>query len=349
VSLLGAVGTGLLLPVILRYGGRIRLWAERDLQEGRKVVTGGGLAFVPVLVLPVFLLTPAEAHASGASAVALIAVAYGLIGLLDDMRLVGWHIRLGAEILLAVVAGVLCTKLPVLLLPLWVLWLAGSANSCNMIDNMDGLLAGMLGIASAWMFVLGLISGQPALAAMTLCLFGVCAAFLIYNRPPALLIMGDVGSLSLGASVALVAVMVGYYLHPADLTNLLIAPMLMAAPLTDTLFVCAYRLRIGQRVFVGNKHQHTSFRLATVLGDSRRATYTMWTLQIISGGLAVLGVATGTLPICFALTVMLFLAMGVCLWRVPVIEPVSVAGVPHPATGQPPKARQQETRQPVQP
>jgi UDP-N-acetylmuramyl pentapeptide phosphotransferase/UDP-N-acetylglucosamine-1-phosphate transferase len=134
---------------------------------------------------------------------ALLAGGFGLIGLLDDRREIAAGLRLTAEALVAGGVAALGARAGIgpggtggLLLLGWCLLLVGSANAFNMIDNSDGLAAGAgalsaLGLAAA--------TGVPAARAAALLVAAALAGFWLWNRPPARLYLGDLGTLALGA------------------------------------------------------------------------------------------------------------------------------------------------------
>lgn len=156
------------------------------------------------------------------------------------------------------------------------LWIIGITNAVNLLDNMDGLCAGVVGIivtAMAWLWP----EGGPG-AAVAAATAGACAGFLVHNRPPARIFMGDTGSLPLGflcAGLSLPGVanehwgrteMTGW----AGIGLLMACAMLMAVPVLDTVLVAITRIWSSRSPMQGGR-DHASHRLARLLASERRS------------------------------------------------------------------------------
>jgi UDP-GlcNAc:undecaprenyl-phosphate GlcNAc-1-phosphate transferase len=155
-----------------------------------------------------------------------------------------------------------------------VVWIVALVNAFNMLDNMDGLSAGVATIACISLAAGLLMDGgngvEPQLfvAGFLLVLAGSLLGFLWHNRPPARLYMGDAGSYFVGYSLA-VATLVGDYTRYDGLRpHAVLFPLcVMAVPLYDLISVVWIRLREGRSVFQGDT-RHFSHRLVA-LGLSR--------------------------------------------------------------------------------
>ncbi len=86
--------------------------------------------------------------------------------------------------------------------PVLIIGLLGAINAVNLIDGMDGLAAGIVGIASFASCIYGLISGDLTKMVPFAILAAICFAFLVFNKHPASIFMGDTGSFILGAGYA---------------------------------------------------------------------------------------------------------------------------------------------------
>lgn len=86
--------------------------------------------------------------------------------------------------------------------PVAIIALLGSINAVNLIDGMDGLAAGIVGIASFACCIYGFISGDLTKMVPFAILVGICLGFLVFNKHPASIFMGDTGSFVLGAGYA---------------------------------------------------------------------------------------------------------------------------------------------------
>ena len=223
------------------------------------------------------------------------------LGLLDDLRGLDWRLRMAAQAAVAMwVVGWwpgwrLSLYLPSLwvTLPLSVFWIVGLVNSFNMLDNMDGLSAGVAAIAAAMLAAVLLttpspITHQPQLfvSGFLLVLVGSLLGFLWHNRPPARLFMGDAGSYFIGfclATATSMATFTGGDLPP----HTILAPLcILAVPLYDTVTVVWIRLRQGRSPFEGDK-SHFSHRLVEMGMSKGQAVLTIYltTATCALGGL----------------------------------------------------------------
>ena len=99
----------------------------------------------------------------------------------------------------AVGASVLGFNIGLLIIPVVIFGIIGSINSVNLIDGMDGLAAGILAIASAASAIFAISTGNPSGSVPFIVLAGACLGFLVFNRYPASIFMGDTGAFALGA------------------------------------------------------------------------------------------------------------------------------------------------------
>ena len=92
--------------------------------------------------------------------------------------------------------------LGILAIPVVVIAIIGCINSVNLIDGMDGLAAGIVGIASITCCIYGYLFGPATIIPPFLILSGICLGFLVFNKYPASIFMGDTGSFVLGTGYA---------------------------------------------------------------------------------------------------------------------------------------------------
>jgi UDP-GlcNAc:undecaprenyl-phosphate GlcNAc-1-phosphate transferase len=163
-----------------------------------------------------------------------------------------------------------------------VIWIVGLTNTFNMLDNMDGLSAGVAAIAAAILSSVLLLVPQPVthqpqlfVGGFLLVVVGALLGFLWHNRPPARLFMGDAGSYLLGyllAIATLTATFAGENVPP----HAILAPLcVLAVPLYDTITVITIRLREGRSPFVGDK-SHFSHRLVELGMTKGQAVLTIY-------------------------------------------------------------------------
>lgn len=212
-----------------------------------------------------------------------------ILGLIDDLRGLDWKLRLGVQTIVALTL-VLCgwqlqafIDSPWFTIPLSVFWIVGLINSFNMLDNMDGLSAGVAAIAAAMLAIVMLIAPDPItsqpqlfVAGFLLVIVGALLGFLWHNRPPARIFMGDAGSYLIGYLIAmatLTASFAGYHEVPP---HAILAPLcVLAVPIYDTLTVIAIRLRHGRSPFEGDK-SHFSHRLVELGMSKAQAVGTIY-------------------------------------------------------------------------
>jgi len=250
-------------------------------------------------------------------ALLLVALAMGAVGLFDDIRPLRPPVKLVAQIVLA---GILIqlefmlrlTAYPMLNVLLTLFWVVGITNAFNLLDNMDGLAAGIAAIAAGFRLAFFLLDGDLAGAGVTAAFIGALAGFLIRNFPPATIFMGDAGSLFIGFFLGGLC-MVGGYPYSRGVAAVLVVPvLLMLIPIFDTTLVTVTRLVTGQRVSQGGR-DHTSHRLVALGITERQALALLWGVSVVSGLLAMLSYRYGFTHTVVLLTLLL---VGLALFAV---------------------------------
>ena len=238
------------------------------------------------------------------------------MGLTDDRVGLGWKIRLLVQLGLAsalVAGGVRVTLFwpfdhPIVSGAITVLWIVGLTNAFNFLDNMDGLAAGV-GLIAALLFAAAqAIVGGLFVPAVLLVMVGALAGFLVFNRYPASLFMGDAGSNFLGFMLGSLTV-AGTFARPAEGFSSygVLSPLLvMAVPLYDTTSVVLIRLREGRSPFQADR-RHFSHRLVDRGLTPPQAVRTIY-LVTLAGGLGTL-----LLPYLGALGALVVFAQTCCL------------------------------------
>jgi UDP-GlcNAc:undecaprenyl-phosphate/decaprenyl-phosphate GlcNAc-1-phosphate transferase len=170
-------------------------------------------------------------------------------------------------------------------LPLTVVWVVALTNAINLIDGLDGLATGVVAIACAALWVTGRGHGDFYVMFLTSLLLGACGGFLVWNRPPARIFMGDTGSQFLGLMMSAISLLENRK-GTAALT-LLLPLVALGVPLADGAFAFVRRLVRGQPVFRGDA-RHIHHRLLHA-GLSPHATLAvLWGLSALFGGAAIL-------------------------------------------------------------
>ena len=214
------------------------------------------------------------------------ALVMGLIGLWDDLKNLSPLPRfIGQSVAGLVVAAALVlgsnvanptgsTFADVLIT---VIWVVGICNSINFFDNLDGGAAGTAAISAIFLTYLAINSGQAFVAALSIVVAGATLGFLIWNRAPARIYMGDAGALFLGVLLATLTIR----LNPDTQTSIgsFATPiLLLAIPILDTTVAVLSRLRRGVSPFLGGK-DHLSHRLVRAGLSRKMAAIALWLLS----------------------------------------------------------------------
>jgi UDP-GlcNAc:undecaprenyl-phosphate GlcNAc-1-phosphate transferase len=163
-------------------------------------------------------------------------------------------------------------------------WFAGLCHAVNLLDNMDGLAAGVALIA-AMMLVVSLFEPLgPALVLLLSALAGALLGFLYWNRNRARLFMGDCGSLFIGSLLAGATLVPVVAAGEAFADPALLAILILVVPLFDTAFVLVLRRLAGRPATRGGT-DHVSHRLVS-LGFSERSAVRILYLLGLAGGVA---------------------------------------------------------------
>ncbi len=276
-----AIWLGVVLPLALGYAV---LWNLREWGENATAEIFG-------TVLPAEVVRHFPGLLAQASKLWLMLVGgtiLAFVGLLDDRWGLDWRLRLGIQTAVAVAMVALDWRLslflpwPALAAGISVLWIVALVNSFNMLDNMDGLAAGVAAIAAGMLAAVMFMAGKPGSAEPQLfvggflvLVVGASLGFLAHNFPPARLFMGDAGSYWLGyllAMTTMAATFAGENLPP----HAILAPLcVLAIPLYDLTTVVAIRLWLGQSPFVGDR-RHFSHRLEELGLTRTQAVLTIW-------------------------------------------------------------------------
>ncbi|MDR3198995.1 MAG: undecaprenyl/decaprenyl-phosphate alpha-N-acetylglucosaminyl 1-phosphate transferase [Planctomycetaceae bacterium] len=204
-----------------------------------------------------------------------------ILGTLDDRFNLNWIFRFGVHIFVAVLAVYHGWRLtifidsPILTNILSVLWIAGLINSFNMLDNMNGLSAGIAAICGLFLAVVMFLvpnplSQQPQffVAGFLFILVGAIAGFLMYNNPfRASMFMGNGGAYFIGFLLAVSTLTATFAGYGGAAQTIYVPLLVFAVPVYDTTTVILIRIRNGKSPFIGDKN-HFSHRLVD-LGFSK--------------------------------------------------------------------------------
>ena len=233
VGLISFVLTVLLMPIFIQTYNKAKISGQQMHEDVKQhqakagTPTMGGIVFLLVGSLVAFLsLLWSGQWTASAGMVLLILVLYGLVGFLDDFLKVFRRINEGLnprqKLLLQLVGGLLffliadsqggtlnvfgySLQLGALYLPFVLFWLVGFSNAVNLTDGIDGLSSISVVISLSAYGVIAFMQEQWDILLVIASLIGGLLGFFLYNRKPAKVFMGDVGSLALGGMLAAIS------------------------------------------------------------------------------------------------------------------------------------------------
>ena len=167
-----------------------------------------------------------------------------------------------------------------------VVWVVGICNSINFFDNLDGGAAGTVAISSIALAYLALSGDQILIAALSTVTAGATLGFLVWNKSPAKIYMGDAGALFLGVLLATLTAR----FEPdtqSQISSYLIPVFLIAIPILDTTVAVLSRVRRNLSPFQGGQ-DHLSHRLIRVGLSRKSAAFSLWSLSAFYASVAII-------------------------------------------------------------
>lgn len=297
----------LVLTPAVRHLASAKGWLAapvKDRWHTRPTALMGGIAIYVAVLLPllsiidfsavaVFFKTRGTAsHMMPANGVLLIGATFlFLLGLVDDFLHIKPHAKLLGQILVAAVVTFFGFRLHwftslTLDTLVTMIWIVGVTNAFNLLDNMDGLCAG-IGLICAVTLAVILWPTHFEIALAALIMAAALLAFLCYNFNPASIFMGDCGSLIIGFAISLFSLTYTDHLQPTHSLAVYAVPiMVIMVPILDTTMVTLVRLLSGRRASTGGR-DHASHRLVLMGFSERGAVLALYGIGIISGSAAV--------------------------------------------------------------
>jgi len=290
ISLILAVLSTPLAAALARRTGAVAK-AKSDRWHSKPTPILGGIAFVAATLVSLAVFVPIQRDYA---IVIAGSAALFLMGLADDYVHIKPYQKLIGQLLCATLVagfGLMLPWTPFYTVNLFItlFWLVGITNAVNMLDNMDGLAAGVSAIAAIFLALNFVESQRTSAALMLIALAGALAGFLVYNRHPASIFMGDCGSMFVGfylASMALVSQGGGG--RSRSVVAVLAVPVLvLVVPIFDTTFVTVMRKLAGRAASQGGR-DHTSHRLVALGLSERRAVRMLYLFAGAAGLIAIL-------------------------------------------------------------
>ena len=289
--LIGLVLALILIPIFRVVALRLDVVAHpRNDRWHRQTVPLLGGVGIALAILIGALVTGAAAALPVPIAAAFLVF---IVGLVDDVMTLTPATKLIAEIALAAMLVYFGFELNwvesrLLNSVLTIAWVVGLTNAFNLLDNMDGLCAGIAVVVSGMLLAGIMTGGAPTEAGnqMTVLalLLGATLAFLMFNFPPASVFMGDSGALFLGFALASLTLSPqGIRGSRTDVAAVVAGPVfVLLIPIFDTTFVTIARLLSGRSPAVGGR-DHSSHRLVAMGLSERGAVAVLWSLALIGG------------------------------------------------------------------
>lgn len=275
---IAVIGTPLFIPILKRIkaGQSIREEGPQSHMVKTGTPTMGGIVIIFAVLIT--CLTSGILNTDMGILLASF-VAFGLIGFIDDFVKVAMKRNLGLtafqKLLLqvAISAGLAMYQsnvsvygttvfIPfinaywdfgIFYIPFVAFVVVAMVNSVNLTDGLDGLAAGVTSIVAVFFALVGIdFFGMNATTVFCAALAGACLGFLMYNKYPAKLFMGDTGSLALGGGLAAAAILMN-----VELILPIAGGVYVAEALSVIIQVSSYKLRNGKRVFrMAPLHHH---------------------------------------------------------------------------------------------
>jgi UDP-GlcNAc:undecaprenyl-phosphate/decaprenyl-phosphate GlcNAc-1-phosphate transferase len=281
-----------LTPLVRAFARRYGVIAKPRGDRWSKKPTAmmGGVAIYLSVLATFLLFVP---HTREGWVVMGASTALFLVGLVDDFL----HIK-PYQKLIGQVLGASAVVYFGLLLPwgwgasaamlLTIFWLIGITNAINLLDNMDGLAAGVSAVAAVFIAASFAANGQMTEAVMLAAFAAALIGFLVYNTNPASIFMGDCGSMFVGFFLASTALLSASGERGRSFIVVIAVPVLILfIPIFDTTLVTVVRKLSGRAASQGGR-DHTSHRLVALGLSERRAVWMLYAFAGASGLLAMM-------------------------------------------------------------
>jgi UDP-GlcNAc:undecaprenyl-phosphate GlcNAc-1-phosphate transferase len=273
--LLSAVCAYVLTPVMIFMAKKLHIMDQPSTKKvhSRPTPLLGGLAIYFAFIIALSITVKTDRMLVGILVGGTVLMVIGFIddkfGMLPRVKLLGQFVAAGITVLMGVQVAFI--KVPIASMVFTCIWLVAMTNALNLLDNINGLCAGVSAISGFFFGILAFIHGDMMIAIVSFALMGSCVGFLRYNfLPRAKIFMGDAGSLFLGYILASIAV-AGSWKTSSVTTSLAIPVLILGYPIFDITLVTFTRLIEGRPISRGGK-DHSSHRFAIAIIESVRGT-----------------------------------------------------------------------------
>jgi UDP-GlcNAc:undecaprenyl-phosphate GlcNAc-1-phosphate transferase len=290
--------TPVMRMIALKIGAVDRPNLERKTQKEPVPYLGGVAISIGITVASFASLLYSDFSSetfSKALSVLLPAILISAMGLYDDLKGLDPWPRLVAQTIAGTAVAIYLIQNEILgqafgnqifNYAITIFWIVGICNSINFFDNHDGGASGTVAVISFFLFAISFNQGQFLVSALAAVTSGATLGFLIWNKSPAKIYMGDSGALFLGVIIAVLTIRLKPEVAP-QWRSLSIPLLLMAVPILDTTTVVISRLSRGISPFTGGR-DHLSHRLVRKGLERRVAAYVLWSMAAAFGAVAFL-------------------------------------------------------------
>ena len=290
-----------ILSAILTYVlmNRVQLidYPNERSSHGRPMPRSGGIAIVVTFFVGIAItyLVGEETKIQEPYFLGFVfsAIAVTVVSFYDDAAGVSYTTKLATQIVCASVCiafGLVIDQIPIPFYgyislgwasyPLTLLWVVGMTNAFNFMDGLDGLAAGTAVVACAFYALIAAGAGSNFVYIHSYVALAAALGFLVFNRPPARVFMGDIGSQFLGFTLAVLSI-IGFQYDSAHV-SFLVMPLLFFNFIWDTLFTLGHRLIRAQTAT--EAHREHLYQLLNRLGFShKRVTWFHYGVAIAQG------------------------------------------------------------------
>jgi len=225
------------------------------------------------------------------------------VGFIDDIRTISSRFKLfallfaatlmcgsGASLVAVNLGGQNVVEFRYLAFLVIIVWLSGISVAVNFIDGLDGLAAGLVAFAAAVLSFFLLVGGHYPLAGFSLSLAGALAGFLVFNRHPAKIFMGDCGSMLIGFSIASLMIMANPLV--GSMRAICLPSLALCIPIVDGTLTFFRRHYLQRRSIFAAERGHIHHRL---MDRGLRHHQTVWFIY----GVSLAAVAIGLVALAF--------------------------------------------------
>ncbi|HIW96737.1 MAG TPA: undecaprenyl/decaprenyl-phosphate alpha-N-acetylglucosaminyl 1-phosphate transferase [Candidatus Corynebacterium gallistercoris] len=347
--------TGVVRSVMLRYG-KMAAPRERDVHSV-PMPRLGGVAMFTGLIVAIVVANQLPALTRGfppvtpdMAAIVMASFVIAVVGIIDDLYDISWFLKLGGQVIGAVVMSIMGLSWYLLYVPigegttlildqfqstvLTALLTVTIVNAMNFVDGLDGLAAGLGLIAAGTILVYsltilhdqgGTVSAYPP-AIISAALAGICLGFLPHNFSPARIFMGDSGAMLIGLLLSAACVSasgrINMSLYGAADMFALLSPVIvvlaaLSIPLLDLILAVVRRMAAGKSPFAPDK-QHLHHRLLDIGHSQKRVVLVLysWVAVVAFGAVGATVLPPGITAVLFGSLILIALAATVVpLWR----------------------------------